>query len=313
MKYTNKEKIIVDQINKLLPSVTIHSSRAGTKKAVNESHYFIPPENKYLVNSEYYYKDTLKFIHFTSLFGIEGIIESKNIRLYNLNNLNDPREYSFAGNAITFNNVNKKDAKDNLFLLSMCNTELLSEGIENEFNMWRLYGDNGKGVAIELSFEDNSLENWVDYFLSSVQYGAASRTKLLELSSLLKEYSSSKPKVSIDLGQIVCFYKAKLFWLEKEIRLLFDNRKIKTVGATKYKDKDGNETSPIIKIDITKSSFVEKEIKYLELPIYHTDFKAIFENYPIPVPKITRIILGYQYHESFKKVHDFIQNICLGN
>ena len=70
--------------------------------------------------------------------------------------------------------------------------------------------------------------------------------------------------ISTDLGQIVCFHKSRLFKLEQEIRLLFDNRKKKLLSATSYSF--NNEiTSPILKSDISKPLKAQNEIKYLEL------------------------------------------------
>jgi hypothetical protein len=311
MEQTSKEKRIINAFIQLIPNVTIHSARSGNIDEVEQAHYFIPPENKYLVDSEYFYKGRLNFIHFTNLFAIQSIISDKNLRLFNLHNLNDPREYSFAGNMITFNNENKVDAKDNFYLLSMCQTELLTSKIttEIEFNMWRLYGNNGYGVAIELSFDENQPINWKDYFLSKVHYGSASKTNLKELNKLLLKLESQKPNVSADLGQIVCFHKSRLFKLEQEIRLLFDNRKKKLISASTY-SVNNEITSPILKTDISKSSLTDHEIKYLELPIYHANFKYVSEENAIPIPKIERIILGYQFKDNFKKVSNHLKDIC---
>lgn len=312
MKQTEKEKKILTELNRLIPNVPFINGRAGNEQEVHNALYCISADNKDLSESEYFYKGKLKFIHFTSLIAIQSIITERNLRLYNLHNLNDPREYSFAGNLLAFNKENKKDAQDNFYLLSMCQTELVTQSnlTEIEFNMWRLYGNNGQGIAIELNFDESQPINWKDYFLSNVYYGASFKTNFKELNKLLKELDSSTPKVKIDLGQLVCFHKSRLFKLEKEIRLLFDARKVKLEGNTTYRNKDGKITSPSIKTDIFKSSVGNKEIKYLELPIYHTTFKPVFDNNAIPVPKIERIILGYQYKDNFKKVATHLADLC---
>jgi len=311
MKQTPKEKKILQEFERLLPNIKINSARAGNDDGVNQSHYFIPPDNHYLSNSEYFYRGKLNFIHFTNLFAIQSIITDRNIRLYNLHNLNDPREYSFAGNLQTFNTDNKIDAKDNFYLLSMCNTDLIESNTttEVEFNMWRLYGNNGQGIAIELNFDENPPINWKDYFLGKVHYGASSKTSLKELSKLLRKLESEKPLVSADLGQIVCFHKSRLFSLEQEIRLLFDYRKKKVAGPTTYSFY-GETTSPIIKTDISKSSTMTNEIKYMELPIYHKKFEPVSDENKIPIPKIERIILGYQFKDNFKKVATHLEELC---
>jgi len=311
MKQTAKEKRIINEINRLLPSVTINSARAGNVDEVNQAHFFIPPDNKYLEHSEYFYKRRLHFIHFTNLIAIQSIITDRNLRLYNLRNLNDPREYSFAGDLITIDADRRKDAKDNFYLLSMCETSLLTNNntTEIEFNMWRLYGNNGQGIAIELSFNESPPVNWKDYFLSKVLYGASSKTNLKELNKLLTELENEKPQVSADLGQIVCFHKSRLFKLEQETRLLFDHRKIKVVGPTTYSFHD-EITSPIIRTDISKSSNGKHEIKYFELPIYHSNFQVISDEAKIPIPKIEKIILGYQFKDNFDTVANHLKDLC---
>ena len=311
MKQTSKEKKIIEEINRLIPNVTINSQRAGNINEVIQAHYFISTENVHLINSEYSYKGKLNFIHFTNLIAVQSIITERNLRLYNLRNLNDPREYSFAGDLITLDKDKRKDAKDNFYLLSMCKTELLTSRAttEIEFNMWRLYGNNGQGIALELNFDESPPIKWHDYFLSSVHYGASSKTNLKRLNTLLKQLENATPLVTADLGQIVSFHKSRLFKLEQEIRLLFDNRINKVIGATTYSFK-GETTSPITRTDISKSSTVENEIKYLELPIYHSDFKAISTKGTIPIPKIEKIILGYQFKDNFQKVATHLENLC---
>ena len=311
MKQTVKEKRIIKEINQLLPSVTINSARKGHVNEVNQAHFFIPTDNKNLEHSEYFYKGRLRFIHFTNLSAIQSIITDRNLRLYNLRNLNDPREYSFAGDLITTDADRRKDAKDNFYLLSMCEKSLLTskDTKETEFNMWRLYGNNGEGVAIELSFDESQPVNWNDYFLSKVLYGASSKTNLKGLNKLQSQLENFKPQVSVDLGQIVCFHKARLFKLEQEVRLLFDHRKIKAVGPTTYSFKN-EVTSPIIRTDISKSSNRTHTIKYLELPIYHSKFKSISDEAKIPIPKIEKIILGYQFKDNFETVANHLKDLC---
>ena len=311
MKQTAKEAKIINEINRLLPNVTVWSARAGSANEVNQAHYFIPSKNKYLKDSEYFYKGKLSFFHFTNLIAIQSIITDRSLRLYNLRNLNDPREYSFAGDLITLDKERRKDAKDNFYLLSMCNTTLLTSNMttEIEFNMWRLYGNNGNGIAVELNFDKSNPINWKDYFLSKVIYGASSKTHLKELNKLLSQLENENPQVTADLGQIVCFHKSRLFNLERETRILFDYRRTKAEGATTYSFKD-EVKSPIIKTDISKSSSGEHEIKYLELPIYHENYKAIANNGEIPIPKIEKIILGFQFKDNFEKVAKHLSDLC---
>jgi hypothetical protein len=309
MEVTKKEIEIKSQLKKLLPGVQIDSLRAGNVKEVNQCHYIILPENKNLRGSKYFYKEALEFVHFTNLDALKAILANKNIRLYNLYNLNDPREFSYAGDLITFNLENRDDAKKNMFLISMCRKEILTDSPQYEFNMWRLYGQNGTGVCVQLEFSMNPPENWKDYFLSATYYGNTYRKKLLEVSKLLRRYEKQKPSTTIDLSQLVTFHKSNLYRLEKEVRLLFDDRQYQKVhGATRYSDYLNRTLAPVIKPDIEKSKDKQQEIKYLELPLFHKEFDSISER--IPVPKITKVILGHSFKDKFKEVSDQLKQLA---
>ena len=311
MKQTEKENRINELIGSYLPGVQLNAIRSIDGNEVLGAYYALSNENKHWKESQYFFKKKRQFVHFTSLTALESIVQSKNIRLYNLFNLYDPREYTFSSKIFTYNHKNKEDAKQNMFLLSMCNTELLIKGaIEIEFTMWRLYGQNGYGVAIEFSFEHCEQEAWNDFYLSQIYYGANKRNKLAELSSILLSLENEKPKCTIDLGQLMCFHKSNLYKLEKEVRLLYDRRQMKVFRGTEY-SKENKTVFPIIRNDITKSLQSNKEINYLELPIFYKNCQ-LTPSYP--TPKISKVHLGYQYYEKqglAKKLKKMIQD-CLG-
>lgn len=297
------------ELGRLLPGITIRTARRGNEMTVNQCHYCVLPEISNISKSKYYYKkEPLQFIHFSSLDAVKAIISSKKLRLYNLYNLNDPREYSFAGDLLTFNADNREDAKRNMFLLSMCRTDILTRPTQYEFNMWRLYGGEGTGVGIQLDFYESPLRNWKDYYLSEVFYGDTARTKLRELNRLLIGLESDKPSVTIDLGQIVAFHKSNLFRLEKEVRLLFDNRQKRMHGSSVYSDHRG-QLSPLMYDDVAKSQKLNRPISYLELPIFSKGFDLISER--IPIPKIQKLILGYSYHKDCEEVAITLRELCL--
>lgn len=308
METTDKEKKILHLTEKYLPNVKISPLRAGNEEKVVTIHYFISPYNKDLKGSNYFYEQELRFIHFTKLSAIQSIISEKCIRLYNLNNLNDPREYGYAGDLIFFNYKNKKEARENIFLLSMCKEDIIKSTTEIEFNLWRLYGNNGFGIAVILDFNYSAPIKWKDYFLSLVHYGSPSRLNIREYNNAIKKMINEPPKVDIDLGQIVCFHKSRLYGLEQEVRLLFDKRDKRNLSATEYSDHE-KPLSPIIRADIEKSAQLNKKIQYLELPIYHSGYQRISDDNRIPVPKIEKIVLGYQY-KRISSITARLQSLC---
>jgi hypothetical protein len=308
MNFTEKEHLFQRELSRLLPGITIRSVRAGNESAVNHCHYCVLPDFNSISKSQYFYKKKpLEFIHFSSLEAVQAIVSSKKLRLYNLYNLNDPREYSFAGDLLTFNAENREDAKRNMFLLSMCKTEIFTRHTQYEFNMWRLYGRSGTGVAIQLDFSESPLATWKHYYLSQVFYGSHSRTNLKELNSMLIKFQNDKPSMTIDLGQIVAFHKSNLYKLEKEVRLLFDNRQKRVHGSTIYSDHRG-QLSPIIVNDDAKTQDLGKHISFLELPIFSSGFERISEQ--IPIPKIKKLVLGYSYSHDYAKTAKALREAC---
>lgn len=307
MHFTDKENNFQNELRRLLPGLIIRFVRAGDEQYVNHCHYCILPEIENFSQSQYYYKGkSLEFVHFSTLDAVRAIVSSKVLRLYNLYNLNDPREYSFAGDLLPFNAENKVDAKVNMFLLSMCKTDILRGPTQYEFNMWRLYGKNGDGIALHLDFSLNPLSNWKDYYLSEVYYGSFSKTNLKELNKALIKFENEKPKMTIDLGQILAFHKSNLYKLEKEVRLLYDYRQKRVHGPTIYTNNQ-IKVSPIIKQDIERANS-RKDIQFLELPIYHTDFNQVSAQ--IPIPRIKEIILGHSYIENKEKVVKELKELC---
>jgi hypothetical protein len=308
MYLTDKENHFQDELARLLPGLITKSVRAGNEQQVNHCHYCILPQIENFSKSQYYYKrKSLEFIHFSTLEAVRAIISSKLLRLYNLYNLNDPREYSFAGDLFHFNAENRADAKTNMFLLSMCRTDILRGHTQYEFNMWRLYGKSGDGIALQLDFSLNPHHNWKDYYLSEVYYGAASKTNLKELNEILVKFENERPKMTIDLGQIVTFHKSNLYKLEKEVRLLYDNRQKRVHGPTTYSNYR-EKLSPIIKPDIEKGTSSKKDIQFLELPIFNKSFEQI--NTQIPIPKIKKIILGHSYIENKQQIVEELRTSC---
>lgn len=97
----------------------------------------VPPENGKLINSPYYFTGK-RLIHFTSEKSFRAIVNSKSLRLSNLHKLNDPREFSFAGDLFHLDEREILQAKNNFFTISFCDPSILrAKEIAHEFNLWR--------------------------------------------------------------------------------------------------------------------------------------------------------------------------------
>ncbi|HAD14904.1 MAG TPA: hypothetical protein DCF33_20955, partial [Saprospirales bacterium] len=158
-----------------------------------------------------------KFVHFTSLKALQSILNESSIRLYCLNNSNDPNEFKYfikGKESILFEN---DQIKENTFTFSMCDEKVLRGN--NALNLWRLYGDGGRGVAI--IFEINLPENDFDKsYLGRVLYTKPDLDAFLQKN---REFETEN-KIKVDYSDIIhvpaCYHKNSHYKIEEEIRLM---------------------------------------------------------------------------------------------
>lgn len=164
-----------------------------------------------------------QFVHFTSLRNLHSIINENAVRLYNMENVNDPWEYHyFSGEGLENDKLSK--IKRNTYILSLCDKSVL-EG-ENILNLWRLYGNRGWGVAIEFEIKCHVNSTFPDdYFLGKVLY---QKPTLEEFNIKLTEFEQ-RNNVKTDPKELIripaCFHKNPYYRIEEEVRLMtFDSK-----------------------------------------------------------------------------------------
>jgi hypothetical protein len=184
--------------------------------------------NSQLDGTQYLYSKSKKILHFTSLSVLYSIINEGAIRLYNLNNSNDKKEYLYAsrglekiynlqGRTKEYIIKNFNWIKKNMFIFS-CTEYTNSEKPE----LWKSYGFKGKGVAIEFEIL-NDINKWMPYFyFSEVHYNEFKDFKTLKLKWEEIQRKNQNVKYDIDLKPIFSFHKSKSWENENEIRLLYN-------------------------------------------------------------------------------------------
>ncbi len=301
-------KKIVDTVKSLFPGLEMSHLRYGDSNSDDIWQHYefnIPPSNKNLINSPYFYEGKTA-VHFSSFQALSSILSEKSLRLYNLHALNDPREFTFASRIFRLEKKFIEDAKNNLFLTSFCERAILKRPAD-EFNMWRLYGHQGKGVAIVFKLVNNP-KKWEDFHFSKVSYGDEKRGNFRKLMLLLDEINKTKPTINGDFGKLCAFHKSKLFKYEFEVRLLFDRRELRTGEGGRIVTKDKNLIFPIIKSDKSKLIDKKEKVLYLQIPIYN---KSVNSNQTdTPLLKIDQIILGYNYSEEANNMIADLKTLC---
>jgi hypothetical protein len=274
----------------------------------NNIYVFISHRNRSLIKSPYFYNKK-SLIHFTGFSSLNSILRSKLIRLYTLKNPKDPREFSFAGKVLKLPESVIDEAKNGIFQISFCESDIF-DSIPEEFNMWRLYGQNGRGVAIWFSIINNP-EEWMDFHISRVLYGDEHRGLFKELYGIIKDFKNTEIKVSIDLTKLLPFHKSNLFSLEKEVRIINDRRPKQAGSSSQVWYECNLPNMPRINVDIEKLVNSMGKTPYLEIPIYNPNGNNNFIEKPLL--KIEKIFLGYNFsneesQDLIKGIHDLCED-----
>lgn len=209
----------------------------------------------------------LQIIHYTNIQSYCNIINSQLIRLYDCNNLNDSREIELGLKRIGFQTEEKwiEDLKRFHFVFSASEYKG-----KDDFNMWRLYGDNGFGVALVFEIDKN-FQKWNGIHLSKVSYSEEDNNLHL-IKEFIKFHNEfqEKNKLFIKVPSLIpllsAFQKNDIWSIEREFRLvatcIYDKNNLRAKSSML------ESINPFLKNTLTQSvNNAGKLVSYLELPI----------------------------------------------
>lgn len=185
---------------------------------------------------------------YTTLDTLFAMLNKKTYRMNGIVGMNDKSEIDYFDK--TCNNIKSGSSVQELndTYLSSCTT------LNDDLTMWRLYGDDGKGVCLE--FKILPYEKWFDNFiLAHVNY-AEGKTKHKAL-KLLEELSFANIRFS-ELYKWKHFFKPYDYNVEKEIRLMFyDNGRYDNgvVNRDWIKTLSHSIINPIVDFNFNSSGF----------------------------------------------------------
>ena len=134
--------------------------------------------------------------------------------------MDDPQELLYAGNEILGNYQPQEleTLKEEIFCISLCE---YTEEKKDNFDSWRLYGDNGFGVGIVFHFSSNT-DSWLGSYLSKIHYGKNEINKngIEDKIDLLSNTFGRKGKIPEWLAIFLAFHKSSLYTPENEVRFL---------------------------------------------------------------------------------------------
>lgn len=199
---------------------------------------------------------------YTSLETLFTMLNKGTYRMNGIVGMNDKSEIDYFDTICLETGSSVRELNDTF--LSSCTS------LEDDLTMWRLYGDDGKGVCLE--FEILPLRDRLDNFILAPVNYAEDREQHKAL-KMLKKLSEANMRF-VELYKWKHFFKPYDYFVEKEIRLMFfDN---------------GRYDNGVVNRDWIKTwshSIIN--------PI--VDFKLNSTGFPI---QLKRIILGPKMHES---------------
>lgn len=186
----------------------------------------------------------LVYAKYTSLRTLQNILKSQKVRMNAITIMNDQTEVNlFDGITKNFKEPIEKDGDEYLFGNGQFITSLTP--LVDDLNMWRLYGDNAKGVCLVLENKDKNTEN-----LKQIRYVEPDiLEKVKSFQQILCEAKINFCFEYLDANKH--FSKHKDYKSEKEFRLLITRKNVKDWYITI--DGSGNEiVSPYIDVPLQK-------------------------------------------------------------
>jgi hypothetical protein len=290
------EKFKNEVIKPIFPNVRFGSSMMVTAPGEPATSFEgnLSTENLFK-DTDYEYKGEGEFLHYTSLFGIKGILETGFFRMSEFGNLVDKEELLyglrvFENNPLFQYDKNKlKHLKENIFCLSACQS---NEKTKRDAFMWEVYGDKGKGVLIEFEFTKKDPNK---FLLGKVQYGNESLKPLKDLKIGVEKFAEDEQNIlpnnfSEFLMEMQSFHKSKRYKTEKEVRLFlkveryqYDEHKLESI----YKDINSNQ-----EVKYFNKLFLKGRHPFLDFKYPLSDEEdAVFNEFP--QIEIKNIILGF--------------------
>lgn len=191
---------------------------------------------------------------YTSLETALLILKNNTYRMYGIVGMNDKSEIDYFDNYC--NSTDKAQSYPILNNLFLSSCSLLKDNL----TMWRLYGDDAKGVCLSFDINPNITDS---FLLQSISYEDDQRinTKLNIIKDLL-----NVNVVFNDIDKWKHFFKANDYIIEQEVRLLFQDTGQSVLVKNKdwIKSKDNSIINPYVEFEIfnnTEFPLILKEIR----------------------------------------------------
>lgn len=168
--------------------------------------------------------------------GLYSLLSNKTMNMSSLVCMNDPSETIYADQFVSPNGVQNDDSV--AYIISASDEER-----DDDLMMWRLYGDDAKGVCFQFEVDKQKLKTFPQFYLAPISYEREDKTHMeLEIIKgiFFAETYPSEWKIQLKKWQVwKHFFKKNIYAYEKEVRLLYmpsESRKPAHQGETWFED-----------------------------------------------------------------------------
>jgi len=298
--------LYLNELQNIFPEINLTSVSSLYSSAEARSGHIILSNVSEAFKQKLNLKKNTTLIHYTSIAAMLSIIKEEYFRLYNCFNLNDPREVEFANNkySMGFTEDEIMEIKQNYFVGSFCEYDTKLQN--DDFNQWRLYGNNGNGAAMVFEIE-NIEERWENFFIGKICYDESNEIvdRFKKFIMFHKEFNEkhelfeNTPEI---LSAIALHFKDEIWKVENEFRLFTSCPFDKYTFENKFLGNQNSFLSSKVEHTINRNgdfvSYIplplnkEREMKNLQMRGLNEEHAKYFFS-SIPHLNLKEIILGY--------------------
>ena len=196
-----------------------------------------------------------RICRYTSLNSLFLTMKSGNNVMCSITCMNDKGETSYADKYVGYgafaNSASSIKENNDCFILSCC-----EENMQDNLTMWRLYGNDGKGVCVEYEVDLSKIDN-KEFFFAPVSYGVSiNNHPTLDFIRNVRHWRENGWHFELKRWYIwKHFFKSHLFKEEHEVRLLYIWTEERPYNVEWIMDTSNNIASRLCKFSITDERY----------------------------------------------------------
>ncbi len=216
-----------------------------------------------------YKPTTNRFVHFTSLAALNSILSEQGLRLYNLHNVEDTKEYRLIAKEFDVSEFQLNLLKARVYICSLSPSSILDS--DEVLWYWRKFGNDGMGCAIEFEIED-PIQALSHIKLANVLYSKPDISGFLSANIAFEKRHNRKTDLKSLIHLQACLHKNECYKIEKEVRLFYEDGFAEPHRACEEHYPYGFDFKNGVPVSYYKVKFYNRSIDYPNIKIKRIQF-----------------------------------------